>query len=303
MQGFQIGKDGNYLDKIVYDKNEIHLLAHGGQTEVHTHTYEKDRLFYVYPTDSGQVFEFYYILSGELVCDLDDKKVTIGPNDFFTANGIKEPVHFKTLSEVKLLSFSNEQTFKDMNNDLSPLMELVKQVEKKDYYTEKHSYRVAYYSALIAKKLKITNKALLGNIFDAAYLHDIGKINVPEEILNKPGRLTKEEFDIIKKHPVDGAEMVKGTKYEHLVPAILQHHERLNGSGYPDGLKGEDIILEARIMAVSDTFDAMTEDRAYRKAFSPQYAIDELKQMSGSHYDAEIVTAFEKALKEDGKLD
>ena len=127
-------------------------------------------------------------------------------------------------------------------------------------------------------------------------------MNTPIEILNKPGKLTKEEFEIIKKHPSDGADLVLETTYNYLAPIIEQHHERLDGSGYPRGLKGHEILLEAKIIAVTDTFDAMTEDRAYRKAFTPQYAMDELKRLSGSHYDPEIVDALESILKEEGTL-
>ncbi|MGU3472325.1 HD-GYP domain-containing protein [Paenibacillus sp. D51F] len=180
-------------------------------------------------------------------------------------------------------------------------MEITKQVEIKDRYTHRHSDRVAKYSVKIAKKLHIS-KEQLENLTVAAVLHDIGKIHVPIEILNKPGRLENEEFEIIKKHPIDGARMVINSYYQELAPIIEQHHERLDGSGYPYGLSGDDILLEARIIAVSDTFDAMTEDRAYRKAFKEQFAIDELKRMAGSHYDKEVVWAFEQILKEEGRI-
>jgi HD-GYP domain-containing protein (c-di-GMP phosphodiesterase class II) len=142
----------------------------------------------------------------------------------------------------------------------------------------------------------------LDNINMASYLHDIGKINVPGEILYKPSRLTDEEYEIIKKHPADGAKMVKDTYYSEYATIIEQHHERLDGSGYPYGLKEDEILLEAKIIAVCDTFDAMTDDRAYRKAYEPNYAMDQIKSLVNKHYDEEIVNAFEEVLKEEGIL-
>ncbi len=142
----------------------------------------------------------------------------------------------------------------------------------------------------------------IDNLVIASILHDVGKINVPEEILNKPGGLTDEEYAIIKKHPADGAEMVKDTYYADISDIIHQHHERLNGSGYPCGLKGEDITIGAKIIGVSDSYDAMTDDRSYRNAYTPEYAMDELKRLSGILYEPNVVNALEQVLIEDGIL-
>ncbi len=134
-------------------------------------------------------------------------------------------------------------------------------------------------------------------------MHDIGKINVPDEILKKPGRLTDEEFEYIKRHPGDGAEMVKKTSYEYIWQIIEQHHERLDGSGYPHGLKGNEILIEAKIIAVSDTYDAMTTDRPYRKGLSPIQTVEELKRLSGIHYEKEIVDVMVDILIEEGVIE
>jgi putative nucleotidyltransferase with HDIG domain len=301
MEGFKIGKKGSSLEKVLFDRNEISLLSRGDGVEVLIQTIEKDRLFYVYPAENPNVLEFYFILSGEIVCELNEEKIVMGPQDYFSAKGISEPVHFTVLENVTFLWVITEQTFVHISNDISSLMEIVNKVEEKDRYTYMHSDRVANYSIKIAKKLKL-NTQHLENLNMASLLHDIGKVHVPEEILKKPTKLTTEEFSIIKKHPSDGAEMIRGTFYEDLAPIIEQHHERLNGSGYPHGLKGDEILLEARIIAVSDTFDAMTEDRVYRKANDAKYALDEIKRCSGTLYDPEVVEAFEKVLKEEGKI-
>jgi putative nucleotidyltransferase with HDIG domain len=301
MEGFKLGKKGSFLEKVLYDTNEISLLNRGDGVEILLQNIEKDRLFYVYPSDNPNVFEFYFILSGEIVCELNDEKIILGPQDYFSAKGMTDTIHFTALTDVSFLWVITEQTFVHISKDISSLMDIVKKVEVKDRYTYMHCDRVANNSIKIAKKLKL-NKGQLDNLNFASFLHDIGKIHVPEEILNKPNKLTVEEFNIIKKHPSDGANMIRGTFYEDIAPIIEQHHERLNGSGYPHGLKGDEILLEARIIAVSDTFDAMTEDRVYRKANDAKYALDEIKRCSGTLYDPEVVEAFEKVLKEEGKI-
>jgi putative nucleotidyltransferase with HDIG domain len=301
MKGFKVGKKGNFIERVKYDTNDISLLSRGDGIEVLTQSIEKDRLFYLYPAENPNVLEFYFILSGEVLCEIDDENITLGSQEYFSIQGIKNPIHFTALSDVTMLWVVTEPTFVHISERISSLMEIVKQVEIKDCYTEKHSDRVANYAGKVAKKMKF-NKDQLENLIFASYLHDIGKINVPTEILNKPGRLTEEEYEIIKKHPADGAEMVKGTNYNELIPIIEQHHERLDGSGYPYGLKGDEILLEAKIIAVCDTFDAMTGDRSYRKAFDSVYALDVIKSLKGSHYEEEIVNIFEEVLIEEGLI-
>ena len=142
----------------------------------------------------------------------------------------------------------------------------------------------------------------MDDLFIASILHDIGKINIPEEVLNKPGKLTNEEFDMIKKHPGDAADMLRKTAYKKLADIVEQHHERINGRGYPFGLKADEILLEAKIIGVCDTFDAMTEDRSYRKAYTSEYAMEEIRSLSGIQYDPEVVEAFEKVLQQECKI-
>ncbi|MFD1019739.1 HD-GYP domain-containing protein [Thalassobacillus hwangdonensis] len=298
LEGFNIGKKGSALERVKYDHNDISLLTYGDGIEVLSQTINKGRLFYVYPSDNHEILEFYFLVSGRIICDMNDGKVTLGPGDYFTIRGIEEPIHFEVVEDVTFLCVNTEQQFMHISKGISDLMDIVKQVERKDRYTFQHSDRVANYAVKIAKKLKLRKESLV-NLTNASLLHDIGKIHTPEEVLNKPGRLTEEEFDLIKKHPGDGAKMIKESYYQELVPIIEQHHERLNGSGYPNGLKGDDIVLEARIIAVSDTFDAMTEDRSYRKAFTKEYALNEIKSMARSHYDPTVVEAFEVVLNED----
>ena len=301
MKGFTVGKKGSTIETVEYSVSKIGLLARGNGAEVMIHKIDKDKLFYLYPSDNPEVMEFYYLLEGEAECEIDGERFNFSRGDYFSSQNLEETVHFKTLSEATFLWIVTEPTFVNVSKEISSLMEIVKKVEAKDRYTYMHSDRVAQYSVKIARKLRV-NANLLNRLTESAYLHDIGKVNIPEEVLNKPAKLTKEEFDLIKKHPEDGAKMLEGTMYESLMPILLQHHERLDGSGYPNGLTDEEILLEAKIIAVSDTFDAMTEDRAYRNAFTAEYALNEIKQLSGTKYDPQVVEAFEQVLKEEGKI-
>ncbi len=298
---FTIGKKGTQIEKVSFETFDISLLARGDGAEIMVQSIAKDNIFYVYPSDNPNVMEFFYILKGEMICELEDEKITLGPQDYYSAVDIKEPIYFKTMTDVDYLWVITEQIFYQLSDSVTNLKAMVDEVEIKDRYTYKHSERVAEYAVKIAKKLMLP-KEKLENLYIASLLHDLGKINTPEEILNKAGKLTNEEYSIIKRHSSDGAEMVKELYYDGIANIIEQHHERLNGSGYPHGLKGNNILLESRIIAVSDTFDAMTEDRSYRKAFSISEAVDELNKCSGSHYDQQVVNAFLSILKEEGRI-
>lgn len=301
MEGLKIGRKGSFLESVKLDVTNIGLLSRGDGTEIMLQSLEKGKLFYMYPSENPEVMEFCYILSGEISGEIDDKQIRLGPQDYFTASGLKEPIHFEAITDISFLWVITEPVFVHLSKEVAAFMDIVKQVESKDRYTYMHSDRVATYAVKIAKKMDVS-KGQLENINAAASLHDIGKIHISREILNKPSRLTDEEFAIIKKHPVDGAEMLKGTIYEELYPIVAQHHERMNGSGYPYGLKENEILLEARIIGVSDTYDAMTEDRSYRKAFDAQFAFDEIKSLQDTHYDKKVIEAFEEVLKEEGMI-
>ncbi|MFD1780529.1 HD-GYP domain-containing protein [Fredinandcohnia salidurans] len=298
---FAIGKKDTYMEQVSFEGFDISLLARGAGTEIMIQRIAETNIFYVYPSENPNVMEFFYILSGEMVCELNGEKITLGPRDYYYASNLKEPVHFSVIKDVEYLWVITEPTFYQLSESITRLKDIVDEVEKKDRYTYNHSERVAEYAVKIAKKLMLP-KEKLENLYLSSILHDIGKINTPEEILKKPDKLTDEEFAIIKRHPRDGAEMVKDFYYNDIATIIEQHHERLDGSGYPNRLKGDEILIEARIIAVSDTFDAMTEDRSYRKALSSQIALDELKRLAGTHYDKKVVDAFEDILKEEKRI-
>ena len=161
-------------------------------------------------------------------------------------------------------------------------------VDAKDSYTKKHSERVAKYSKIIANELRWSKKEQ-ENLYNMALLHDIGKIGVPDAILNKHGQLTDEEFPQIRKHPVIGGQILKDfTIAEDLSVGAFYHHERFDGKGYPQGLKGEEIPIEARIIGIADSIDAMNSDRVYRGKKDISYILEQLEAGKGTQFDPNI---------------
>jgi diguanylate cyclase (GGDEF)-like protein len=155
-----------------------------------------------------------------------------------------------------------------------------------------HTERVSQFSESIARAMNLSDREIK-DIKTAGELHDIGKIMVPPQLLNKPGKLTREEFELIKRHPEIGYQMLKSVdEYAHLSEYILYHHERYDGSGYPEGLTGTSIPLYARIIAVADAFEAMTAPRPYQKTKTIEEAVEELTRCAGKQFDADIVSIF-----------
>lgn len=171
-------------------------------------------------------------------------------------------------------------------------------IDAKDEYTKGHSYRVAQYSQMLARELGMSDEDV-ENVHAVALLHDIGKIGVPDSILNKPRRLTDEEYAIMKKHPSIGAEILKDINIlDGLDIGAKYHHERFDGRGYPDGLKGNDIPYIAKIIGIADAYDAMSSNRVYRKRFSDEKILEEIEKCKGTQFDPDVADAFIRLLRE-----
>jgi len=169
----------------------------------------------------------------------------------------------------------------------------VKALDFREAETQAHSKRVCAYTRILAKEIGIKDEGELSDLERGALLHDIGKIGIPDRILKKPAALSAEEWEWIKKHPILGYKIVKNiSALKNSTQIILFHHERYDGSGYPFGLRGEEIPLEARIFAVVDALEAITSDRPYRKARSFEYAREEIRRWAGKQFDPEIVDVF-----------
>lgn len=181
---------------------------------------------------------------------------------------------------------------------LNTVKALAAAIDAKDQYTHGHSFRVARYTMAIAKAMDLSEDAVL-DMEIAAFMHDLGKIGVPESVLNKKGKLTAAEYEEMKRHPHFTGRILEPIKLpEFIVTTALQHHERLDGSGYPLGLKGDKITLPARIVAVADVFDALTSDRPYRPALTVERALQHLVDGIDAEFDRDVVSALIRTLKE-----
>jgi len=181
-------------------------------------------------------------------------------------------------------------------SEIDIIMSLVLSQEAKGRYTNGHSKRVTRYSVEVAKKLGLPDDEI-GTIGRAGKLHDIGKIGIRDSILFCEGKLSEEQYNTIKTHPAKGANIIEPLKFLHREKDIIRHHhERYDGKGYPDGLKGERIPLGARIMAVADAYDAMRSTRPYKKPFSKEEIISELENNAGKQFDPKIVDIFLKGV-------
>lgn len=200
-------------------------------------------------------------------------------------------------SQLRELSRRNKEMF------LGQIQMAVRMLEKKDVYTRGHSDRVAVYAVKTAVQMGYTGE-ILDQIRLGGELHDIGKIGTRDEVLNKPGPLTPGEFEEIKKHVVAGEEILEPLRREHplVLDIVRSHHERIDGTGFPDKLSGEAIPLVARLVSVADAFDAMTTSRAYRPSRSPVEALDELERCAGTHFDGPVVSAFQRAFPDVERL-
>ena len=200
------------------------------------------------------------------------------------------------LSDLVGIALDNARLYQELEEMFFEIAEsMADAIEKRDHYTGGHTQRVTRYSLAIARylSLKPQDKKWLRI---ASILHDIGKIGIEDNILMKPERLSPEEFSRMKRHTAMGAEIIEHVqRLRSIIPGVKYHHEHMDGQGYPDGLKGEDMPILAKIVAVADTYDAMTTDRPYRRAMSKESAIEELKRCSGTQFDHNIVKSFLRA--------
>jgi len=249
--------------------------------------------------------EFKSFISAPVICaELRSFDVPLGVinvtnktgNESFSEQDLQTLSFIANTASVAINNHQNRQMLEQSYFDT--VTALIMSLEARDEYTKGHSVRVTEHSVGIALHLQL-EEGVIKTIKDAAILHDIGKIGVRDNVLLKPGRLTPEEFSEIKKHSEISGTIVKSISSLQEVGTIAsQHHERYDGKGYPDGLKDEEIHIGARIMAVADTYDAMTSNRPYRKALDPDYAIKEIMNESGAQFDPQCVEAFIQYISE-----
>lgn len=209
----------------------------------------------------------------------------------------KDLHYIVSMTKRASLNLENRVLYESVyNNVLDTFMSLVASVQVRDHYTEEHCFRVTKMSVKIAEGLRCTDKEV-ESLKIAGMLHDVGKIAIPDNVLLKPGRLTFEEFSIIKTHPAMGEQILKPILlFDQERDIVLHHHERWDGKGYPDGMAGTHIPLLSRILSVADAFDAMTNNRPYRSAMDVEAAVVEIEKNKNTQFDEQIVDVFLKVL-------
>ncbi|MFP4456611.1 MAG: HD-GYP domain-containing protein [Clostridia bacterium] len=300
MSGFYVEKKGTSLEQVSQNSATLDLLARGDGAEVLLQEIDADKVIQIASPERKSVLEFFYILEGRIIWMKEDgshEELTSG--DYFYTNYFRGKEHLKTSTKTKILYVSTEPIFHHLSDVIKGLMKMIKQVEDKDYYTHSHGNRVQDYATKIAEKLGITGDQF-ERLMYAALFHDIGKIKLSDKIVSGHEKPTAEEWRQIHMHPIYGKEIVERSLLRNIGEIIAQHHERLDGSGYPNGIKGDDISLEARIISVIDAFDAMTTDRSYSKAKTINEAVDEIVKEAGDKFDDKIVKLFIEVLTEEG---
>lgn len=289
MEGIVHKKRGEYTKKVEQDSGYLGLLTSINGVELSELFIHKGKRFLLVPGKDATLREFFYILEGMMREEGEQFELTQG--DYFYIEALEKPVYCLALEDTKLLYMTTESVFFDMSDTIEKLTSIMTDIENKDQYTKGHCCRVIEWAPLVARKIGLSSKQVEVLTY-ASLFHDLGKIEIPDHILHKTSALTFEEYEKIKDHPTLGKIIAEANNFPEIGKVIEQHHERLDGSGYPNGLTDKDISIEAKIIAVIDSYDAMTSDRPYRTGLSQEEAVEELLKYKNMYYDAEIVDAF-----------
>ena len=286
---------GAILGKSIVDMQGRTLLYKGVQiTDWHIKRLQKYNIPYVYIDD----LESRHIIPEDIIPDKLRREAIVTIKDTF--EHMKDEIHQSKSMVIENAALTMSKLVNQLTDELKghqDLFHIISDIYTFDNYVFNHSLNVALYSLAIGLELKLKPDVLktlgLGSI-----LHDVGKMAVPEEILFKPGKLLEEEFKIIKRHSEEGFHILRQVHNLSLLVAhcAYQHHERLDGSGYPRGLKNNEILYMAKIIAVADVFDAVTSNRVYRDAMLPSEALELLYAGAGTKFDMEIVDAFKRSV-------
>lgn len=284
MQGLDIHQKSKDADE------QVCLLARIPGMEIMRQTLHRGAAVWISPSENPGTFEFFLILSGEVRLLLKDAPRMLRTGDSFSLDGLSENISIEPVRDTVLLYVSNRPQFEGMADYQDNLNQLMRLMDKKDHYTYRHSRNVMSYTIALARKMA-AGQSETEELVSAALFHDVGKFFIPDAILNKPACLTDEEYEIVKRHPTDSARLLEPRFGQRVAEIAESHHERLDGSGYPKHLKGEQISLEGRIIAVADCFDTITSRRVY--ACQPK-SFEEAAEELASHpelYDAAVCRA------------
>lgn len=295
MSGLKIVKKDDAIMNVLSKVGSFSLKAKDDNLEVVYIEANAGKSLFLHPYECENAMYLFYILSG--VINYTKDKMLLKAGDCISAKNLKETEYFEISEDVKMLMITQKPFFDHQADYAVKMSDEMNKIQQKDAYTEEHCNRTGNLSLKIGIQLGLVNEALNDLLF-ASKVHDLGKINVPIEILNKPGKYEDFEFDIMKRHPKDGYDMIKDSVSKKEALIVLQHHEKCNGSGYPYGILKEDMLIESRILAVADAFDALISERSYRKALRMEEALSILDKDRGVLWDEQVLDALNAVLIE-----
>ncbi|PKM41242.1 MAG: hypothetical protein CVV04_01955 [Firmicutes bacterium HGW-Firmicutes-9] len=266
------------------------LLAKQGDLEVILYRINGESVVWLFPATDPNAIEYFFVHAGGVDLAMDDGLVSLGAGESFSVSGLTTDVPVKMHGDTEILYVTNCPAFEQVKDVDVSLKELLTRINEKDHYTSRHSkavlqYSLAIYDAMQDRGPEISREDLAF----AALFHDVGKCFVPVEILQKPDKLEQAELRFILRHPVDSGRMLLPKFGEQIAEIARNHHERLDGTGYPRGLRVEDISLSSQIVAVADAFDAMTSNRGYNIVKTFLEAAEELASLP-HQYDTRITS-------------
>jgi len=275
------------------------LLAQHRALEVTRHRITAGKHFYLDEASEWAGFEFLYVLRGALTLTSGDEKTALRDGDYIYHRGLPERAFFRVEEDLELLMVSSPPSYHLVKEEIQDIMALARSVEEKDRATEGHCHRIERLAMRTGERLGLSGQRLI-DLSYGAYLHDVGKVKVPDHVLGKAGPLTDDEWVEMRRHPEYGAAMLCDKAFLRAASQIVvAHHENYDGSGYPRGCRGEDIPIEARIISVVDAYDAITSERPYQTAAAKSKAMQELRLNAGTQFDPRVVRAFLSAIGED----
>lgn len=285
----------DFIETVTMKGTQVSLLTSSSTTEVIHHRLDHGTNWALEPEEGWEALEYILILKGELRAFPQNNSIkTLKAGDSFFRHPVKEHYTFKAIGLTEFLYVCSQPIFHRYSRVVKDIMSLAISIEEKDGYTVDHCTRISKMSMIIGEAIGLDSEQVqklnLGSFF-----HDVGKVKIPEEILKKPGKLTPDEWTIMKQHPTFGRELLEECTIPVLASVgkiVEQHHERFDGKGYPKGLAGNEISIEAAIISVVDSYDAMTTDRVYQERRSPEYAIEELLRCRGTMYHPDVVDKF-----------
>ena len=296
MKDFYISHSGESLVEVGQSANVYKLLVEHDNVNIMLNHIAANSVVWITPGEDHKYLEFYMLLSGTISLTRKGSTQELHKGDSFYFTELDEDISITPHEDIELLCVTSKPVFGEFIDFINDLNDLNSQIEEKDHYTFGHSRRVMRFAEAIGHHMNLGADAQ-HNMLLAALYHDVGKCYLSSEILNKPGFLTDTEYAAVRRHPADSGKLLKGRFTEDVVRIARSHHERLDGSGYPDGISGDQLDMPARIISIVDAFDAMTSDRIYRKGRPVADAIAELKTLP-HQYDADVVKALDELHQE-----